>query len=281
MLVESRKSRLLKENTYTESHHIVPISERGKDVFSNLIELTPREHYIAHLLLAKIYNDQAMLNAVLAFRTRKGAGIDLRLNSRLFQALRVQMATRFSKRNAGKNNPMYGRKLKDCMTPEKYEKWRKTRTGCTQWNNGVREIFVKVGKEPPPGFVKGRLPSAVRKMSERQKGRRHSPEAAKKMVETKRRNGTLKRSRESIEKQMRTRRERGLTYDTARGSNWYTDGKISVRFRPGEDIPNGFRLGRIYNSMWITDGKISKHIRKTDPIPDGWRHGRTHVRRSN
>lgn len=101
------------------------------------------------------------------------------------------------------------------------------------------------------------------------------------MIETKRRNGTLKRSRESVEKQMRTRRERGLTYDTASGSKWYTDGKISVRFRPGEDIPNGFRLGRIYNSMWITDGKITTHIRKIDPIPDGWRRGCTRIRRSN
>lgn len=101
------------------------------------------------------------------------------------------------------------------------------------------------------------------------------------MIETKRRNGTLKRSRESVEKQMHTRRERGITSDTASGSNWYTNGKISVRFRPGDDIPNGFRLGRVYNSLWITDGKISKHIGKNDPIPDGWHRGCTRIRRSN
>lgn len=40
---------------YSEKHHIVPKSLGGDDNQSNLVILTPREHFIAHLLLAKIY----------------------------------------------------------------------------------------------------------------------------------------------------------------------------------------------------------------------------------
>lgn len=40
---------------YYETHHIVPRAEGGSDTNENLILLTAREHYIAHLLLAKIY----------------------------------------------------------------------------------------------------------------------------------------------------------------------------------------------------------------------------------
>jgi len=41
--------------TYFESHHIVPKSLGGIDDPSNLVLLTPKEHFIAHLLLFKHY----------------------------------------------------------------------------------------------------------------------------------------------------------------------------------------------------------------------------------
>lgn len=40
---------------YLETHHIVPKSLGGKNDKSNLVNLTAREHYIAHLLLFKYY----------------------------------------------------------------------------------------------------------------------------------------------------------------------------------------------------------------------------------
>lgn len=36
---------------YTEIHHVIPRSEGGSDDVTNLVNLTPREHYIAHKLL--------------------------------------------------------------------------------------------------------------------------------------------------------------------------------------------------------------------------------------
>lgn len=43
---------------YTERHHILPRSLGGGDEPSNLIRLTPEDHFFAHLLLAKIHGGE-------------------------------------------------------------------------------------------------------------------------------------------------------------------------------------------------------------------------------
>lgn len=43
--------------TYTEEHHIIPKSIGGSDEKMNLVLLTAKEHFIAHLLLVKIYEN--------------------------------------------------------------------------------------------------------------------------------------------------------------------------------------------------------------------------------
>jgi hypothetical protein len=43
----------------TERHHILPKSLYGKDDAGNLVNLTPREHYICHLLLTKFTEGNA------------------------------------------------------------------------------------------------------------------------------------------------------------------------------------------------------------------------------
>ena len=51
---------ITKNDCYCETHHIIPKSEGGSNDKSNLVNLTAREHYIAHLLLWKIYKDYKM-----------------------------------------------------------------------------------------------------------------------------------------------------------------------------------------------------------------------------
>lgn len=58
------KNPITKADCYVEQHHIIPRSEGGLDEPDNLVNLTAREHYIAHLLLAKIYGDWKMTNAL-------------------------------------------------------------------------------------------------------------------------------------------------------------------------------------------------------------------------
>ena len=54
-LMERGKHRAL--DCYSEWHHILPRSLGGGDENSNLVELTYREHFLAHWLLTKIYNE--------------------------------------------------------------------------------------------------------------------------------------------------------------------------------------------------------------------------------
>jgi hypothetical protein len=54
-LIESRRGR--RRDGYLEAHHILPRFAGGGDDQSNLVELTAREHFVAHLLLMKIYSN--------------------------------------------------------------------------------------------------------------------------------------------------------------------------------------------------------------------------------
>ena len=54
-----------KEKTVTEAHHIFPVSIFGKNEF--VINLTHREHYIAHMLLWKMYAENTKENRKMVY----------------------------------------------------------------------------------------------------------------------------------------------------------------------------------------------------------------------
>jgi hypothetical protein len=56
---------------YCEKHHIIPRCMGGKDVEDNLTILTYREHFIAHLLLTKIYKEHRGINYAFLCMLRK------------------------------------------------------------------------------------------------------------------------------------------------------------------------------------------------------------------
>ena len=62
LLIIKAQSRI-KPNCYCESHHIIPKALGGSNDTSNLVWLTAREHFIAHLLLAKIHGGSMWLAA--------------------------------------------------------------------------------------------------------------------------------------------------------------------------------------------------------------------------
>ena len=57
-LINKAKTRTLDNTVYQEKHHIVPKSFGGSDSQDNLVSLTMREHYVAHLLLSKSYEGE-------------------------------------------------------------------------------------------------------------------------------------------------------------------------------------------------------------------------------
>lgn len=52
-LMERARDRVLVG--YSERHHIIPRCLDGSNDVSNIVRLTPEEHYVAHLLLVKMY----------------------------------------------------------------------------------------------------------------------------------------------------------------------------------------------------------------------------------
>jgi len=71
-----------------EKHHIVPKSIIPNN---NLVALSPREHYIAHLLLIRCVNPKyrkKMLYAITAMKMRTAKGI--KFNSRVFEKLKIE-----------------------------------------------------------------------------------------------------------------------------------------------------------------------------------------------
>ncbi len=81
---------------YKERHHIVPKSLGGSNDSSNLVDLTAREHFIAHFLLAKIHGG-TQWHAI----SRMRGNDDFYINSRLYEVARKEIAKATSKRFKG------------------------------------------------------------------------------------------------------------------------------------------------------------------------------------
>jgi len=98
---------------YTERHHIIMRSMGGSDDSTNLVVLTGREHWIAHLLLHKIHRNSQTAHAchMMAMRCEE-RGIPYVRNSRMYEKIRKECAKLCSIRmkvsQSGKGNSQYG-----------------------------------------------------------------------------------------------------------------------------------------------------------------------------
>ncbi len=110
-LCSRAKDRNLVE--YTEKHHIIPRCAGGTNTKDNLVKLTAREHYVAHLCLIRCTTgilQHSMAVAVLAFQRKNKRQVqeykDIRFNSRIFQKLREIVAAEQSRNRKG--DPRFG-----------------------------------------------------------------------------------------------------------------------------------------------------------------------------
>jgi ribosomal protein S13 len=93
-LVEKAKTRT-ELHGYKEKHHILPRSLGGLDSPENLVLFTAREHFIAHLLLAKIYGG-GMWHAAHMMSNMK------RYTNRKYENIKIEHAKRISSFMTGK-----------------------------------------------------------------------------------------------------------------------------------------------------------------------------------
>lgn len=88
---------------YYETHHIVPKCLGGSDDISNLVRLTPEEHYLCHQLLVKIYPHNAKLVYAALIMTSS------RPSNKLYGWIRRKVAKSMSISQTGSGNSQYGK----------------------------------------------------------------------------------------------------------------------------------------------------------------------------
>lgn len=132
LLIERAKTRQLID--YVEKHHIIPRCLGGSNDKSNLVELTPEEHYLAHQLLIKIYPGNDKL---------------------VYAAANMTVGSKHTKRN----NKRYG------WLKRKYQIVCKKRIGVKNssygrsWyhNTNTLENGKFLPNDVPVGWIKGRI----------------------------------------------------------------------------------------------------------------------------
>lgn len=103
-LINKAKNRVI--NEYTELHHIIPRCLEGTNRSDNLVYLTPEEHYVAHLLLLKIYPNNKKLIYAAHMMT---IGLPQHRRNKAYGWVRRKMSISMS----GNGNHMYGKQLSE------------------------------------------------------------------------------------------------------------------------------------------------------------------------
>lgn len=111
------KAKMEGREGYVERHHIVPKSLGGSNRKENLVKLSPREHYVVHLLLMKMVDDlrskYKMAAAFLYMSKVRNGNTEQRYSSRLYEYHKKIRAKVLKESNAGSGNPMHGRNHSD------------------------------------------------------------------------------------------------------------------------------------------------------------------------
>lgn len=109
-IIDRAKTRVLPKEVYTERHHIIPRCMNGSDDKSNLVDLTAKEHFIVHKLLAYIHGGKLWyaIKCMMTLVHEENHERTYRFTAREYEEARVNSAHTHSKRMSGENNPQYG-----------------------------------------------------------------------------------------------------------------------------------------------------------------------------
>jgi hypothetical protein len=234
---------------YVERHHIIPRCIGGDDSSKNLVYLTAREHFIAHMLLCKIHPTETKLLYALNMMTLKYT--KARSRNRLYGAWKEKLAVAFSEDRKGSKNHFFGKKHSD------------------ETKNKIR---IKAIFRPPMS------PETIAKIQASRKGYKPTVESRKKAVETRRKNGFTNLREETKEKISQTKSLQPLSLKQKGGLK--NKGRIQSddERRKRSEILKGKNTGgnnSQFGKFWITNGTVNKLIANSLTMPEGWYKGRT------
>ncbi len=268
-IIDNRKANSVEG--YLEKHHIIPRSLGGTDDNENLIELTAREHFLCHFLLAKMYEKESFewykMNHAFMIMKCNSTYQQRYFNSRLYEALRKNFSSVMSLIQTEKGNSNYGNiwicnletkenKLikKDSSIPEGWIKGRNI------WNYEqicpICEIkfFTKTNKVFCSSLCK--LKNKKIKML---KGYKKTDETRQKMSKSHK----GKKHKEETKEKIRTKAKDRITSEETKVK---LSEKAKIRARN-----NPLSVGK--GTIWINNGKIAKRV-KEENIIEGWKKGR-------
>lgn len=132
-IIDVAKSRNLQ--TSIEKHHIIPKSLGGDNSPSNIANLTPREHFICHLLLTKFTTGKERIKMLYAFNRMHYGKNRYISNSKHYEKIREEAIQNLSLRNTGQK-----RSIKTC------KKISKSRTGKGTGPQNKEHIEKRISK---------------------------------------------------------------------------------------------------------------------------------------
>ena len=111
-IINKAKSRDIKVIEHFERHHIIPKSMGGNNGSDNIVRLTPREHFVCHLLLPKMTTGlyrYKMVHAIWQMSICDPNGKRYRPNSNTYETLKKQRREILKSRR-GPDHPNFGKK---------------------------------------------------------------------------------------------------------------------------------------------------------------------------
>lgn len=248
---------------YAERHHICP---KAKDMFPeyasfkihswNCATLTARQHFIAHMMLWKVYNNQSMTFSAYYLKKIKNQ----KINSKMYEILKIKrlkfLSEYFQDVNKGLVNikDTHGNIKKITIEEFNSGEYKGQHAETVVVTDGNKSFRVPYND---PRYLSGELVGHTIGMT-------YALD-----------NNGVGHYVEKNDPRFATGEFKGNNA----GKIYITDGNKNKRVNHNAKIPNGWKVGRTLKnspkgSIWITNGCESKMIHSHD-IPQGWKKGRS------
>jgi len=140
------------EGKVLEKHHIIPKCLGGKDNNDNLVNLSPKAHFICHWLLTKMVDEKHLKEKLYyAFNFMLCKPKDLK-EKRYYPCSRVY---EIAKKLLQDNNPSYNENVKKRISLARKKAWQNPTKSMLEGIEKMRQS--KIGKSPPNKGITGKI----------------------------------------------------------------------------------------------------------------------------